>query len=341
MKCYTVDGTGLDGVRLEECREPGAPGPGEVLVDVHAVSLNYRDLMVAKGQYGGKPEKPFIAASDMAGVVVKVGPGVTEFKPGDRVLNAPFRFWPAGTLRPEWARTFVGGTGVDGVLAERICYPAVSLAMVPGHLSFDEGSTLTIAGLTAWAAVVTHGKTRPGEWVLLHGTGGVSIFAAQIARMLGARTILTTSSREKGAIVKAQLGVTEVLDYREADWPSRVRAITGGHGVDVVVEVAGGDLLGQSIQACTHGARVAVVGVLAGLASRINVVDLLVHQVTVRGIFMESTEELRAFARALEAGKIHPHIDRRFSFAETRQAYEYLHSQRHIGKVVICVRGEE
>lgn len=338
MKCYTVDGTGLDGLTIEERHDP-EPGEREVLVDVHAVSLNYRDLLVAKGQYFGTAADRFIAGSDMAGTVARVGPGVTTFQPGDRVLNAPFRFWPAGTLRPEWARTFVGGAGVDGVLAERICYPATSLVKLPAHLSMDEGSTLTIAGLTAWAAVVTHGKTRPGEWVLVHGTGGVSIFAVQLAHMLGARTILTTSNPMKGKQVQEQFGVAEILDYRDEGWVKRVRTVTGGRGVDVVVEVAGGRSLRDSIRACTTGGRVALIGLLAGLESQMNVMDMIGRQVTVRGIFMESTEELQALALALEARQIHPSISRRFSFAEVKEAYAYLESQQHIGKVVITLRG--
>lgn len=338
MKCYTVDGTGLDGLIMEDRRDP-EPGEGEVLVEVHAVSLNYRDLLVAKGRYFGTSADRFIAASDMAGTVARVGPGVTTFQPGDRVLNAPFRFWPAGTLRPEWARTFIGGSGVDGVLAERLCYPATSLVKLPVHLSMEEGSTLTIAGLTAWAAVVTHGRARPGEWVLVHGTGGVSIFGIQLAHMLGARTILTTSNPEKGKQVKEQLGVTEILDYRQEDWVKQVRTVTGGRGVDVVVEVAGGSSLRNSIRACTTGGRVALIGLLAGLESQLNVMDMIGRQITVRGIFMESTEELHALALALEARQIHPYVARRFSFAEAKDAYVYLESQQHIGKVVITLRG--
>ena len=254
------------------------------------------------------------------------------------MLNAPFRFWPSGTLRSEWARTFVGGTGVDGILAERIVYPAVSLVKVPEHFtSFAEGSTLTIAGLTAWAAVVTHGKTQPGDWVLLHGTGGVSIFAAQIAKKIGANVVLSTSSEAKAKIVRDRFGVDAVVDYRDADWPKKVREITGGRGVDVVVEVTGGSL-SNSIQACASNGRIGLIGVLAGVECHVNVLHILMRQVTVRGIMMESTEELRKLAKALEAWKVHPCIDRVFPFGEARAAYDYLQSQKHIGKVVIEVK---
>lgn len=338
MKVYQVDCKGLDGLQQVELPAPNDPGPEEVLVDVHAVSLNYRDLLVAIGRYGGIPERPFVAASDMAGVVAKVGSGVTTWRLGDRVANAPFRCWPAGTLRGDWARTFVGGAGVDGVLAEQVLYPAGALVKLPSHLSFEEGSTLTVAGLTAWAGLVTHGGMRAGDWVLLEGTGGVSLFGAQLAQLFGARTILTTASEEKAALVKQKLGVRHTVNYRDADWPRQVVKLTGGVGVDVVLDVAGGETLAKAIKTCAYGARVSVVGILAGLESTINIIDLLQHQITVRGIYMESTEELIAFARALEAGQVKPWIDRVFPFEQARQAYEHLASQQHMGKVVIQVK---
>ncbi|HIA14528.1 MAG TPA: NAD(P)-dependent alcohol dehydrogenase [Nitrospirales bacterium] len=342
MKRYTVNGKGLAGLQLEETHPPGPPGSGEVCVDVRAVSLNYRDLMVADGRYGGEQNPAIVACSDMAGVVVEVGPDVTDVEPGDRVLNAPFRCWPAGTMNAKWEKTFVGGNGVDGVLAQQIIYPADALVSVPDHFTFREGSTLTIAGLTAWAAVVTHGKARPGDWVLVHGTGGVSIFALQIARLVGARTILSTAHEAKAERAKREFGVTEVIDYRQHGWPQRVAEITSGCGVDVVVEVAGGRSLGPSIQSCAYGGRVSLVGVLDGMESTINVRDLLRRQVTVRGILMESTEELRAVAHAYDVAKIRPHISRVFSFDQTAKAYEYLQSQQHIGKVVIdLMEGDE
>jgi len=338
MKCIKTDCKGIDSLRLTNIDAPGDPAPGDVLIDVHAAALNYRDLMVARGHYGGVPPKPFIAVSDMAGVVAKVGEGVTHFKPGDRVVNAPFRNWPAGTLRGDWARTFVGGNGVDGVLAEQISYPAAAIVHLPEHLSFDQGATLTIAGLTAWSAVVTHGHVRAGDWVLVHGTGGVSIFAAQIARLFGAQVILTTSSKGKGDLVKDKLGVDHILDYREDDWPQQIHKLTDGHGADIVVEVVGGKSLSQSIKACGYGGRVNLIGVLDGLDSAVNVRDFLSHQVTVRGIFMESAQELAAFTRAVDANKLEPWIDRVFPFSETIQAYRHLESQTHIGKVIIRVK---
>ncbi len=337
MKCYTVDGSGLDSLQLAERPAP-AVGPGDVVVDVHAVSLNYRDLLVADGRYGGPQDPPIIATSDMAGVVQAVGSEVTSLAPGDRVFNSPFRNWPAGTLRREWSRTFVGGQGIDGVLAEEVAYPADALVPIPAHLDFGEASTLTVAGLTAWAAIVTHGKATAGDWVLLHGTGGVSIFAAQIAKLLGARVILSTASEEKAAMVRDRFGVDRTINYRDDDWPRQVRKLTGGNGVDVVVEVAGGKSLQRSIDACAFGARIGLIGVLSGNEALIDVFKTLMRQVTIRGIYMESTQELQAFARAVEAGDLHPRIDRRFSFDQAREAYDYLGSRQHVGKIVIDVR---
>jgi len=338
MKCYTLEGTGLESLRLEDRPDPGEPGPGEVLAEVHCVSLNYRDLLMAKGQYGQKETVRFVPCSDMSGVVLESGVGVSEFQKGDAVVNSPFRVWPAGRLRAEWARTFVGAPGVDGVLAERVRFPAAALVKMPAHFSFPEGSTLTVAGLTAWSAIHTHGKAKPGDWVLLHGTGGVSVFGAQIARMLSARTILTTSSEEKARIVKEKFGVHETVNYLDETWPKQVRKITGGGGVDVVADVVGGSSLAGSLKACAIGGRVSLIGLLGGVESTIMTLEMISKQLTIRGIYMESTEELRSFAQACETSELHPFIDRIFPLEEARQAYEHLQSRKHIGKIVIEVK---
>ena len=338
MKCYTTNGVDLDGLIQVEKPESHSPCPGEVLVNVHSVSLNYRDILVAKGLYGGKQDPPIIACSDMSGVVESVGEGVGSFKKGDRVLNAPFRFFPAGTLQSDWIRTFVGGAGVDGVLAEQIVYPAHSLVKLPNHFNFHEGSTLTIAGLTAWAAVISKGRAKAGDWILAHGTGGVSIFAAQIAKMIGARIVLTTSSEEKAHIVKDRFGVDATLNYKDENWLEQLSDITNGEGVDVVVEVVGGDMLPKSIQACGFGGRVCLIGVLGGLDSNLNTVEIFRRQVSIHGIYMESTEQLRALTRACETNEIKPCIDRVFPFNQAREAYNHLISQKHIGKVIIDLK---
>jgi NADPH:quinone reductase-like Zn-dependent oxidoreductase len=339
-QCYITDGKGFQGLRLEERHPPKQLEKNDVLVDVQAVSLNYRDLMVLEGSYGDTSSAPIIVASDMAGKVSAVGSHVKEFSVGDRVLNSPIRTWPGGMLRSEWSRTVLGGAGVDGVLTEKFCYPSESLVKVPSDLTFEEAATLPIAGLTAWAAVVTHGRAKPGDWILLHGTGGVSIFAAQIAKTLGARVIMTTSNKGKGQKVSDEFGVDEILDYRDENWPKQVKKITSGHGCDIVVDTAGGPTFARSIKACAYGARIGVIGILDGTENCFNAYDLMPKQITVRGIFMESTEVLRTFCQAMETGKIRPYIDKIFPFAQAPEAYKYLESQQHIGKVVINLQSE-
>jgi len=337
MKCYLVDGKGIDSMKQADRPIPKVLNDTDVLVDIKACSLNFRDLKVAKGQYRPGDYPPYIPLSDMSGTVRAVGDKVTEFKIGDRVLNAPFRNWPAGKLNPRWAHSYVGVSGVDGVLAEQIVYPADALVHIPAHLDFNEASTFTVAGLTAWSAVVVHGKTRPGEWVLIHGTGGVSIFAAQLAHALGAKTIVTTSSKEKGDYVKKNYGVTATVNYKDADWDKQLKALTDGEGVDVVVDVVGGETLSRSIHICNYSARVAVIGVLGGSESPVKTLDLLIKQVQVQGIYMESAQELKALMHAVDTIKLKPAIDSVFAFDKAIDAFKHLESQKHLGKIVISI----
>ena len=336
--CYTTAGQGLSQLQCEQRPASASLAPDQVRVAVHAVSLNYRDLLVASGEYGGVQSPPIIAASDMSGIVLEVGSDVQSVTVGEHVINAPVPDWLDGRLQRSWSRSFVGGQGIDGVLAEEVIYPASGLVSAPRNTSHEQAATLVVAGLTAWAALVKHGAAKPGQWALIHGTGGVAIFAAQLAALLGVRVIQTTSSPQKAARLKEKFGVAETLDYRDQDWPERVRKLTGGCGVDVVLELAGGSSLGKSIEACNYGARVGVIGVLDGLESSLNVFSLIMREVSLRGIYMESVAELNRFARAVEAGKITPVIDRVFAFTEVGAAYAHLKSQKHFGKVVIRVR---
>ncbi len=334
MRAYVVDHNLL---RAAELPEPGEPGPGEALVRVRSVSLNYRDLMVARGRYGKPFEGTFVAGSDMAGDVLKTGQDVTEIRPGDRVVNAPFLRWPAGRLTPDRMKTLVGAGGVNGVLCEEVLYPADALVPMPSHFSYDEGATLPIAGLTAWASVVSQGRLQAGEWILLHGTGGVSVFAAQLAKLTGAQALLTTSSEEKASRMKEEFGVLETFDYRDEGWPDQVRSYTGGTGVDLVVDVAGGQTFAKSLKACALHARISLVGILDGFETRLNPFDIIGRQIQVRGIYTSSTDDLHDLVRACEASKLRPCIDRVFPFDEVPAAYDYLESQRHIGKIVCAM----
>ena len=334
MQAYVIDNNRL---RPADLPDPGEPGTGEALVRVRSVSLNYRDLMVARGRYGRPHEGTFVAGSDMAGDVLKTGPGVADIRPGDRVVNAPFLRWPAGRLTPDRMKTLVGAGGVDGVLCEQVLYPADALVPMPSHFSCHEGATLPIAGLTAWASVVSQGHVQSGEWVLLHGTGGVSVFAAQLAKVAGARTLLTTASEEKAIRMKEEFGVLETFDYRDESWPEQVRSYTAGAGVDLVVDVAGGQTFAKSLKACALHARVSLVGILDGFETRLNPFDIIGRQIQVRGIYTSSTEDLRDLARACEASKLRPCIDRVFPFDEVPAAFDYLESQQHIGKIVCAL----
>ena len=334
MQAYVIDDNQL---RPADLPEPREPGPGEALVRVRSVSLNYRDLMVARGKYGRPFAGRFVAGSDMSGDVLKTGPGVTDIQVGGRVVNAPFLRWPAGRLTPERMKTLVGAGGVDGVLCEQVLYPADALVPMPSHFSYHEGATLPIAGLTAWASVVSQGHAQAGEWVLLHGTGGVSVFAAQLANITGARVLLTTSSEEKAGRMKAEFGVLETFDYRDEDWPEQVRSFTGGAGVDLVVDVAGGQTFAKSLKACALHARISLVGILDGFETRLNPFDIIGRQIQVRGIYTSSTDDLHDLVRACEASKLRPCIDRVFPFDEVPAAFDYLESQRHIGKIVCAL----
>lgn len=337
MKVLQGNHNGIEGMKIVEVPEPPAPRHGEVLVRPRAFSLNYRDLMVAEGKYGKPPAEPQIVGSDMTGEVVAVGPGVDDVKPGDRVVNAPITGWLAGRMRRQDASTFLGAGGVPGVFAERVLLPAHALVKI-SHLSDPEAATLTIAGLTAWAAVVTHGRVEPGSWVLCPGTGGVSIFGAQIAIAAGANVILTSSSDEKLADMKRRLGDrVQTLNYRKDEqWEKRVRDITGDRLCDIVVETVGGSHLDRSADCVNHGGRICVIGVLQGLDGQINVGKLLSRQLHIIGIYMESIAEFRkyvAWADTLTAPR--PIIDREFDFADYRKAYERLKSGQHVGKIVV------
>ncbi len=340
MLSFFVSGSGLDTLAMREARDP-KPGPHEVVLGVRAVSLNFRDLKVAEGKYGKPLVEPMVPCSDAAGVVLAVGDEVSTLEPGDRVLTSPFRNWPAGPLRREYVDGFLGGGGVDGVLAEKVALPAASLVRMPSHLTFAEASTLTIAGLTAWSALVPFGNVRPGDWVLAHGTGGVAIYTAQLAHLLGARMIISTSSEEKAGLVRERFGVEATVDYRDENWPDRIRQITDGHGADVIVETAGGATAARSLHAAAFGGRIAIIGVLDGVQAPFDVIRIFARQLRIGGIYMDSTAELGALARAMSAAKLKPVVDRIFPFEDARGAYLHLSQQRHIGKVVIQVGAED
>jgi NADPH:quinone reductase-like Zn-dependent oxidoreductase len=336
VKVYEIQGSfGIDHLRPADRPEP-EPGPGELLLAVRAVSLNRRDLMTVEGSYNPKQLLPLIPCSDAAAEVVAVGEGVDRFAPGDRVCPIFARRWFAGEPERERLRSTLGGP-LDGTLAERIKVPAESAVAVPGHLTDEQAATLPCAALTAWSAVVTHGRTAPGDVVLVLGTGGVALFALQFARMAGARVIVTSSSDAK--LERALgLGASAGINYREEpEWAARVKELTGGRGADLVVEVGGAGTLAQSLRAVRMGGTVAMIGALAGPAAPLSVIPILMRQVRVQGILVGHREGFEAMNRALEAHRLEPVIDRVFPFDEAPDAFRHLASGEHFGKVVVRV----
>ena len=336
MRALIVNGSGVEGLEIKEIAEAATPGHGQVLVAPKAFSLNFRDLLIAENRYGAPLKEPQIAGSDLAGEVVAVGPGVTNLKAGDRVLNAPITGWLAGEFKHADGATFLGGGGVPGVFAERVVLPAAALVKY-NSLSFAEAATIPIAGLTAWSAVVTHGKLLPGGTVLCLGTGGVSVFAAQIASAMGATVIVTSSSDEKLARVKQIVGrEIGAINYRTTpDWQKEVVRLTNRRGVDVVVETVGGDSLQKSLESVAYHGRICQVGLLAGIESTVSIPHLLTRQAQLIGIYMESVAELQRFLAFVATVGLKPVIDSTFPFAKIKDAYNHMKVQGHLGKIVV------
>lgn len=332
MRAYQLERReGLDALTLVERPAP-ALGPGLVRVRVRAASLNYRDLTIARGAHRRKA--PITPLSDGAGEVVEVGAGVTALRPGDRVAGSFFPTWLDGPLSDAHHAAALGG-GQDGVLAEEVVLPATAWVRLPAHLSFEQGATLPCAGVTAFHALFEAVALRPGDVVLLQGTGGVSMFGLQLARAAGARVIITSSSEEKRARALG-LGAEHVLDYRaDPKWGEAARALTGGRGVDVVIDVGGPGTFDQSVAALRYGGTMSLLGVLTGTKGEINTYGVFHKTLRVAGIYVGSVAMFERFTRAIEAARIEPIIDRVFAFEDARAAYEHLASGAHFGKVVI------
>lgn len=333
MKVYELHPEeGFDALRQVERPAPATLGAHEVCVRVRAVSLNYRDLSVARG--AKKRAKPVVPASDGAGEVVAVGNQVTKVKVGDRVAAAFFPTWLDGGLREEHHAKALGGS-IDGMLAEQVVLPESAWVKIPAQYSFEQAAALPCAGVTAWHALFEATNLRAGDTVLVQGTGGVSIFALQLARAAGATVLATSSSAEKRARLE-QMGAAETFDYRENPaWGDAVREATGGRGVDIAVEVGGPGTFDQSVRALRYGGTMSLLGVLTGTQGPINTYAVFQKNVRVYGVYVGSVAMFEDLVRALETTKIEPVIDRTFPFAEARAAYEYLASGQHFGKVVI------
>ena len=334
MKAYEITKFGIDELHTAE-RPEVPPAFGQVVVKVRAVSLNFRDLMVVKGQYNPKLKMPMIPCSDAAGEVTAVGEGVTRVKPGDRVCGTFMQGWQGGDVTEAAARTAMGGA-IDGVLAESVLLSQEGVVPIPAHLSFEEAATLPCAAVTAWHALVVTGQVRAGDTVVTLGTGGVSIFALQFAVMSGARVIATSSSDEKLARAKS-MGAWETINYRTTpDWEERVRKLTGA-GADHIVEVGGSGTLMKSLRAIRMAGTVSVIGALSGGAGDVSPVPILMKTVRVQGIFVGSREMFESMNRAIVAHRTTPVVDRVFPFDQAKDAMRYMESGAHFGKVVIRV----
>jgi NADPH:quinone reductase-like Zn-dependent oxidoreductase len=334
MKAYKIFETGEPRLRLVELPERKA-GPGQIVVRIRATSLNYRDIMVLTGRYG-EMRLPIIPLSDGAGDIVAIGEGVTRWKPGDRVAGLFFQGWHTGSFQREMGHTALGGE-LDGMLAESVALAEDGVIPIPPHMSFTEAAALPCAGLTAWHALVTAGNISADQTVLLQGTGGVSIFALQFAKMHGARVIITSSSNEKLERAKAS-GADETINYRSTpDWEKEVFRLTGKAGVDHVVEVGGQNTLGRSLASLAIGGQVHVVGGVSGFTSEISLMAVIGRSAVIRGIRVGSREMFEAMNRAMILHKTKPVVDKVFDFHEAPAAYQYLQSGKHFGKVVISI----
>lgn len=336
MKAAVILCPGLDNLRIEELPTPAA-GPGEVLVRLRAASLNYRDTLTVVGGYGSRQKQErLIPLGDGAGEVAEVGPGVHSWRRGDRVIACFMPNWQGGEMSEDKSAASLGGS-IDGCAVEYRVLPATGLARTPEHLSDIEAATLPCAALTAWSALISQGRIGPGDTVLTQGTGGVSLFALQFAKLAGARVIATSSTTERLRRLR-ELGADEVINYREEpDWGRRARTLTGGRGVDHVVEVGGAGTLAQSVRAVRVGGALSLIGVLSGAKPDFNLAHVVMQNIRLQGVTVGSRDQLEHMLAAIAAHKLKPVVDRIFPLTEIRAAIEHLGARRHIGKVCIAI----
>lgn len=332
MWVVELQNDGLENLKLAERAKP-EPKAGEVLVRMRAASMNYRDLVLAQGSYATGHTFPLIPLSDGAGVVEAIGDGVTRFQVGDRVLTQMRPFWVSGTPTKAQLGASIGGPR-DGVLAEYITAGAEHLVHMPSHLTDEQGATLPIAGVTAWRAL-SQGNLRPGDWVVVQGTGGVSIFALQFAHRLGARVIVTSSSDAKLERAR-QLGATHLINYKTTpNWDEAVIELTGGEGAHHVLDVGGTDTLSRSLDAIRPGGHVYLIGFLGGMTVDFELRKAIRRTAVMHGLSVGPRETFEEMNAAIEAWKLEPVVDRVFARDEFRAAYDAIASGTHFGKIAI------
>ena len=327
-----VSGDGVDALKLNKHKTP-IPGPGQVRVRINASSINYRDLITIEGAGARKLPFPTIPNSDGAGVVTAVGEGV-KLQEGDRVTSCFFEDWAAGDITAPVMTSALGGAR-QGVLAEEVVLPERGVIPTPTGLTDEEAATLPCAALTAWHALTLPRPVKAGETVLLLGTGGVSVFAQQFCSIMGARTIVTSSSDDKLEKMKA-LGASEIINYQtNPEWDAIVLELTGGSGVDRVVEVGGPGTFDRSVNAVRVGGIIGLIGVLTGVLGTTNPTPIMAKSVTVKGIYVGSRAMFADMNRAIETHKLKPVIDQIFDFKDARSAYHTMRGAKHFGKLVI------
>jgi NADPH:quinone reductase-like Zn-dependent oxidoreductase len=337
MRTYELRGRGLDTLTLAERPIP-RPGPGQVLVRMHAASLNYRDLLVATGRYGrGELRYPLVPLSDGAGEVVDVGSGVTRLAPKDRVASAFFQKWVDGPFDAAAGNSALGGA-IDGVLSEYVVLEEAGAVKFPDFLSYAEAATLPCAAVTAWVGLMELGrKLGPDQVLLTMGTGGVSVFALQLAKALGARVIATSSHDAKLARVK-ELGADHTINYRRTEaWDEEARKLTQGRGVDALLEVGGEGTLPRSLRAVRDDGQLVLVGLLTGNRGDPSQASADAARVRVDSVYVGSVRHFEHLNAVIERAQIQPVIDRVFPFESAPGAYRHLESGAHFGKIVIRV----
>ena len=328
---YVQAGGGYDRVIVGQS-DAAAPDAGEITVRLHANSLNYHDLAVVSGMWG--PSENRIPMADGAGVVTAVGQGVTEFKVGDSVVSTFFPDWISGQATVEGFVT-VPGDGIDGYAREQVTARATSFTLAPEGYSHAEAATLTTAGLTAWRALMADDALKPGDTVLVQGTGGVSIFALQFAKMAGATVIATSSSADKLERLEA-LGADHLINYREdQNWGETARKLTGGRGVDHIIEVGGATTLQQSMHAARVGGHISMIGILSGVSTQLEIVPALVKQLRLQGVLVGSRSQQQDMVRAINANGLRPVIDKSFPLTEIVAAFKHQESGKHFGKICL------